>query len=385
MSVMPEQRCYYEVLSVARTATAEEIKKAYKKLALANHPDRNPGDEEAIGRFKEAAEAYEVLSDDDKRSRYDRHGHAGVRGGNARGPQFQDLGDIFEHFGDLFGGAFGGGGRKQRSGGAQRGAHLQTAITIDLLEASKGCVKDLEVQRKKPCDACSGSGSEPGHTPEQCDYCGGAGQVVQSQGFFRVQTTCPACRGTGKVIRHKCNKCYGSGRENENVTLSVNVPAGIDNGMQLCLKGEGEAGNNGGPRGDLYVDIRVKEHPRFQREGTHLICEVPVSYTQAALGTEIEIPLLEGTHLLKIPAGTQPGEVIRLKGKGLADPRGGRGGDLHLSIKLIVPKNLGEEHERLLRKLAEHEQARVSPHEKSWLEKVKGFFTGDDDDPEEEQ
>jgi len=382
---MPTQRCYYEVLGVMKTASGEEIKRSYKKLALQYHPDRNPGDEEAIIKFKECAEAYEVLSDADKRSRYDQFGHAGVKGAAGRGgPQFQDLGDIFEQFGDLFEGFgfFGGGsGRGRRGrGGAQRGAHLRTSVDVGLLEAAKGCEQEITVDRKKSCEHCSGSGSEPGHDPERCDYCGGQGQVVQSQGFFRVQTTCPACRGAGQVIRHKCNHCYGSGRQDEEVKLSVRIPPGIDNGMQLCLRGEGEAGTNGGPRGDLYVDVRVREHKRFKREGTHLICEAPITYTQAALGAELDVPLLEGTHRLAIPPGTQPGEVFRVRGQGMPDPRGGRSGDLHVAVRLIVPKKLDEDHEAALRKLAEIEHSRVHPHEKGWFDKVVDFFTGDDDD-----
>ena len=383
MPVMPTQRCYYEVLGVQKTASGDEIKRSYKKLAMKYHPDRNPGNDEAIGKFKEAAEAYDVLSDDGKRSRYDQYGHAGVKGAaGGGGQQFQDLGDIFEHFGDLFEGFgfFGGGGGGRRGrGGPKRGAHLQASIEISLLDAAKGCEQELRIDRKKSCEHCGGSGAEPGHTPEGCDYCGGQGQVVQSQGFFRVQTTCPACRGSGKVIRHKCNSCYGSGRESEEVTLTVKVPPGIDNGMQLCLRGEGEAGPNNGPRGDLYVDIRVREHKRFKREGSHLITEVPVTYTQLALGADVEIPLLEGTHDLKIPSGTQPGEVFRIRGQGMPDPRGGRGGDLHAAIRLFVPRSLEEDHEELLRKLAEIEHAQVNPHEKGWFDKVKDFFSGDDE------
>lgn len=381
MPVMPVQRDYYEVLGVARSASGEEIKKAYKKLALKFHPDRNPGDEEAVVMFKEAAEAYEVLGDDDTRSRYDRFGHAGVKG-RAGGHQFTDLGDIFEHFGDLFEGfGFGGGGgRRSRRGGAQRGAHVQASVEITLLEASRGIEKEIEVRRKKTCERCRGTGSEPGHSPERCDYCGGQGQVVQAQGFFRVQTTCPACRGAGQVIRHKCNVCYGSGRENETVTLTIKIPAGIDNGMQLRMTGEGETGPNNGPRGDLYVDVHVREHKVFKREGSHLVCEVPITYTQAALGAEFEIPLLEGTETLKIPPGTQPGEVFRFRGKGMPDPRGGRRGDLHAAVRLVVPKKLDEPHEDLLRQLAELEKTRVKPHEKSWFEKVKDFFSGDDNE-----
>jgi molecular chaperone DnaJ len=380
---MPTQRCYYEVLGVTKTASGDEIKRSYKKLAMQFHPDRNPGDEEAVVKFKEAAEAYEVLSDGEKRSRYDRFGHQGVKGaGGGGGPQFQDLGDIFEHFGDLFEGFgfFGGGNGGRRSkGGPQRGAHLKASVDITLLEALKGCEHELRLDRKKPCTHCDGSGAEPGHKPERCDYCGGQGQVVQSQGFFRVQTTCPACRGAGQIVRHKCNTCYGSGRESEEVTLSVKIPAGIDNGMQLCLRGEGEAGPNNGPRGDLYVDIRLREHKRFKREGSHLITEVPLTYTQAALGAEVELPLLEGTHKLKIPAGTQPGEVFRVRGQGMPDPRGGRPGDLHVAVRVVVPKKLEEDHEAALRKLAEIEKSQVNPHEKGWFDKVKSLWSGDDE------
>jgi molecular chaperone DnaJ len=375
------QRDYYEVLGVARSASGEEIKKSYKKLAIQYHPDRNKEDPDAVEKFKEAAEAYDVLSDADKRSRYDRFGHAGVKGaaGRAGGAQFQDVDDIFSAFGDLFEG-FGFGGRNNRRRGPQQGAHLQTAITIDLIAAATGCERDVSFRRKKSCTKCGGSGSEPGTTPETCNYCGGHGQVVQAQGFFRMQTTCPACRGSGQVIRHKCNTCFGSGLENEDITLQVKVPAGIDNGMQLCVRGEGEAGKQRGPRGDLYVDIRVKDHPLFEREGTQLMCRIPVTYTQAALGTTLEVPLLKGSEQLEIPAGTQPGEVFRLRGKGMPDPRGGRPGDMHVEVQLVVPKKLEEEHEALLRKLAELEDADVNSHHKSWLEKLKDLVTGQADE-----
>lgn len=376
---MPSQRDYYECLGVEKSAAADEIKKAYKKLALKYHPDRNPGDEEAVEKFKEASAAYDVLSDADKRARYDRFGHAGVNGGGG-GPQFHDLGDIFEHFGDIFEGFGLGGGRRRSRGGAQRGSDLRTSVTIDLKQAATGIEREVDVPRKKTCEKCSGSGSEPGHQPERCDYCGGQGQVIQSQGFFRLQTDCPACRGRGTIIRHKCNGCFGSGRVDEKVTLNVKVPAGIDNGMQLCLRGEGESGANGGPRGDLYVDVHVRPHSVFKREGVHLLCQVPVSYTQAALGSKIEIPLLEGKTNVELSPGTQPGEVIRLRGKGMPDPRGGRTGDLHLEIQLVVPKKLDAEHEAVLRQLATLEQANVMPHQKSWFDKVKALFTGDEDE-----
>lgn len=376
--VMAEKRCYYEILGVTKTANGTEIKKAYKKLVLKYHPDRNPDDEEATVKFKEAAEAYEVLGDDQKRRRYDQYGHAGVQGSRASAGGFED---ISEMFGDLFEG-FGFGSRSggRRGSGRSRGSDLKTSVTIDLTEAAKGVEKDIEVRRKKACSRCDGSGSEPGHTPETCDYCGGHGQVVQSQGFFRVQTTCPSCRGTGKVVRHKCNSCFGAGREDEVVTRTVTIPAGIDVGQHLCLRNEGEAGIGGGPPGDLYIEINVKEHPIFHREGSHLLCEIPITYSQAALGATIEVPLIDGQDTLKIPAGTQPGHQFRMKGKGMPDPRGRPSGDLHVEVQVVVPKKLSDEHRELLVKLAEHEKAEIHPNQKNWFERLKEFVTGSDDD-----
>ncbi|MGD9856965.1 MAG: molecular chaperone DnaJ [Planctomycetaceae bacterium] len=377
---MASKRDYYDVLGVAKGADAGEIKKAYKKLALANHPDRNPGDQEAVERFKEAAEAYEVLSDANKRVRYDRYGHAGVQGA-AGGAQFHDIGDIFEQFSDIFEG-FGFFGNRPRSGGRgpRRGSHLRSSLTITLVDAALGCEREISINRPKTCQTCAGTGAEPGTAAEVCDYCGGQGQVVQAQGFFRVQTTCPACRGAGSVIRQKCTTCAGSGRETESVTLTVKVPAGVDTGMQLCLRGEGEPGQGGGPRGDLFVDIRVSPHSLFKRDGSHLMCRAPITYTQAVLGGAIEVPLIQGTTELAIPAGTQPGEVFRLRGKGMPDPHGGRTGDVHVEVQLVVPRKLETAHEELLRKLAEHEKTQVSPHHKSWFEKLKELVTGDDEE-----
>lgn len=381
MPTMADKRDYYQVLGVEKQATIEDIKKAYKKLAIKYHPDRNNGDADAIEKFKEAAEAYDVLSNPDKRSRYDRFGHAGVSGaaGRGGGAGFSDLGDIFEAFGDLFEGfgAFGGRRRSGPGGGPSRGSHLQTRLTIDLVEAASDITKEIRIERTKTCARCAGNGCEPGSKPISCDYCGGHGQVVQAQGFFRVQTTCPACKGTGQVIRDRCTTCRGSGQESEEVVLDVRVPAGVDTGMQLVLRGEGAAGANGGPRGDLYVEVHVREHKLFKRDGKDLWCEVPISYTQAVLGTTVEIPLLTGRESLQIPAGTQPGDVIRLRAKGMPDPRGGRHGDLHVEVKVVVPKKLSPEHEELLRKLAEREQSEVHPHQKSWFDRVRKFFTGE--------
>lgn len=371
---MASKRDYYEVLGVPRDASQEVIKKAYKKLALANHPDRNPGDEEAVARFKEAAEAFEILSDDDMRARYDRFGHAGVQG-NGRAHGFNDLGDIFEAFGDMFEG-FGMFGAGARRGGtrAVRGASLKTSITIDLLEAASGCARELEMHRREPCKTCGGSGAKAGTKPTSCDYCGGAGRVVQSQGFFRIQTTCPACAGAGTVIREKCGDCSGTGRVPNKVKLEVKIPAGVDNGMQLCLRGEGESGTHGGPRGDLYVDIHVREHPLFRREDKNLTCTVPLTYTQAVLGTEMEVPVLGGRHLLNVPPGTQPGETFKLRGQGMPDPHGGRRGDMFVQVQVDIPKSLNPRQEELIRELAELEHANVSPHRQSFFEKLKNYF-----------
>lgn len=378
---MATKRDYYEVLGVSRDASGDEIKKAYKKLALKYHPDRNQGDEEAVEKFKEAAEAFEVLGNDEKRARYNRFGHQGVQGAaGGRGGGFNDINDIFDVFGDLFDG-FGMGGGRRRGGGRRptQGDSLKTRLDIDLLEAARGCEKTVEIRRKETCDTCDGSGAKPGSAADACDYCGGHGQVVQSQGFFRVQTTCPACKGDGKIIRDKCSDCSGAGKIPETVKLDVKVPAGVDTGMTLRLTDEGEAGTLGGPRGDLYVEIHVREHPLFHRDGPDLICEVPITYTQAVLGAEIEIPCLEGKTQHYIYPGTQPGEVIRIRGGGMPDPRGGRSGDLQLHVILEVPKKIDSEQEALLRELAEHEHASVSPHRSSFFDKLKEWFVPADD------
>ena len=373
------KRDYYEVLGVSKEASASEIKKAYRKLALANHPDRNQGDDAAVERFKEASEAFDVLSNPDKKARYDRYGHAGLGGAaGGGGAGFGDVGDIFDAFGDLFEGFGFGGGRRSRGGG-RRGASLRTAVTISLEDAAKGCKREIEVGRREACGTCNGSGAKPGTSPVQCSTCGGHGQVIQSQGFFRLQTTCPHCRGAGTMIQDKCRDCRGEGRIEKPTRLEVNIPAGIDSDMQMCLRGEGEAGQQSAPAGDLYVDVNVRRHSFFERQGTHLMCSVPVTYTQAALGTEIEIPLLDGRHTLKVPPGTQPGEVIRLRGMGMPNPQGGATGHLHVEIKVTVPKKLTDEEETLLRDLAALEEANVSAEQKSFFDKVKDYFSGDDE------
>ena len=375
MSPMATKKDYYEVLGVAKGAAPEDVKRAYRKAAAANHPDRNPGDDAAIERFKEAAEAYDVLGDEQKRALYDRYGHEAFARAGARQPGFNDVGDVFSAFGDLFEGFFGNTG--SRAGGGQRasrGESLKCSIQLDLREAAFGVTRSVEIERDELCSTCDSSGAKAGSSAERCSYCAGRGQIVQAQGFFRVQTTCPACRGAGEVIRDKCPKCSGSGREAKVARIEVKVPPGVDNGMQLCVRGEGEPGDRGGPRGDLYCDIHVADHPLFKRQGHDLVCAVPLSYPQAALGTELEIPLLDGRHQLTISAGTQPGEIIRLRGKGMPDPHSRRKGDLLIQIHMEVPKKLTQRQEELLRELSELERTNVSAHQKSFLEKIKDYF-----------
>ena len=378
---MTSERDYYEVLGVSRSASADEIKKAYRKLALKYHPDRNQGDDEAVAKFKEASEAFDVLSDSTKRSRYDQFGHAGVSGAAGGGAGFGDVNDIFSAFGDLFEGfGFGNAGGSRRRG-AKRGSSLQATVRIELPEAATGCKRELHINRHEECDTCHGSGAKPGTDKINCSTCGGHGQVIQSQGFFRVQTTCPACRGEGQTIEYPCDDCSGSGRVMKEVVREVTIPAGIDTGMQLCLRGEGEAGSRGGPRGDLYVDIEVKPHKLFERDGDDLRCRVPITYTQAALGAEVEIPTLSGRQTLEVQPGTQPGSVTKLRGQGMPDPRGSSHiGDLLVEVQVEVPRKMTSRQEELLRELAELEDKDVMPHRKTFFEQVKDFFSGEDDD-----
>lgn len=376
------QRDYYEVLGVSRSASADEIKKAYRKLALKYHPDRNQGDDEAVAKFKEASEAFDVLGDSTKRQRYDQFGHAGVSGSGGGGGGFHDINDIFSAFGDIFDGfGFGGSsGRRSGRGGARRGASLETTVVLELPEAASGCKRTLEVSRRETYDTCSGSGARPGSDVVTCSTCGGHGQVIQSQGFFRVQTTCPACKGEGKTVRDPCGDCSGSGRKMKTSTLEITIPAGVDTGMQMPIRGEGEAGLKGGPRGDLLVNFKVKEHPLFERHGQDLLCRLPISYSQAALGAEVDIPTLTGRESLKVKAGTQPGDLHRLRHKGMPDPNGRHHvGDLVVEIQVEVPRKVSKRQEELLRELAELEENDVMPHKKSFFEQVKDFFAGDDD------
>ncbi len=374
MATMAEKRDYYEVLGVDRNATEAQLSESYRKLAMKFHPDRNPGDEEAVVRFKEAAEAFEVLSHREKRARYDRFGHAGLDGGGA--PQFHDVSDIFHAFGDIFGEGFfseffGGRGHGRR---VNKGADVRCEVRLDLLEAAHGTSKTVRFMRHVACETCGGTGAKPGTKPETCPYCGGRGVVVQASGIFSLQTTCPSCHGTGRVIRSACGACRGEGYVQTKVTRKVDIPAGVDDRTRLRLSGEGEPSPNGGPPGDCYCFIHVAEHPLFQRRGQDLVCQVPINYPAAALGATIEVPTLDGPENLTIPAGTPTGETFTLRGRGMPDPRRHGRGDLLVQVHIEVPESLTPEHEDLLRKLAEVENANVTPIRKSFFEKLKELF-----------
>jgi molecular chaperone DnaJ len=369
------KRDYYVVLEVSRTATEAEIKKSYRRMAMKFHPDRNPDDAESEAKFKEAKEAYEVLTDEQKRAIYDQHGHEGLA---ARGGGGQSAADAFSDiFGDVFGDIFGAG----RRGGRQqvfRGADLRYDLELDLEEAVFGHSAEIEFASLAECEVCTGSGASPGSKTVTCETCNGVGQVRMQQGFFAVQQTCPRCKGRGQVISQPCDSCLGQGRVRKKRTISVKVPQGVDNGDRIRLSGEGEAGRNGGPPGDLYVEIRVREHEIFERDGSNLACEVPVGFTTAALGGTVEVPTLEGNVSLKVPSETQSGRVFRLREKGVKPVRGGPTGDLLCRVVVETPVNLTEEQRELLRKFAatvESSSRDHTPREKSWFDGVKRFFS----------
>jgi len=370
---------YYEVLGVNRDASEDDIKKAYRKLAMKHHPDRNPDNPKAEEQFKEAKQAYEILSDAEKRAAYDQYGHAGVDpsaaaagAGGFRGDAH--FGDFSEAFGDIFSDIFGGG--RQRSN-IYRGADLRYNLEISLEQAARGAETRIRIPTMEECTACHGSGAKPGTQPTTCPTCGGHGQVRMQQGFFSLQQTCPRCHGSGKIVESPCPTCHGAGRLKQHKTLSVKIPAGIDEGDRIRLAGEGEAGVNGGPAGDLYVAIHLQPHPVFQRDHNDLHCEMPVSFTTAALGGEIEIPTLDGHAKLKIPAETQSGKTFRLRGKGIRGVRSSSTGDLLCHVVIETPVNLTARQKELLQELEAinvKDSGRHNPRAKSWMDKVKEFF-----------
>jgi molecular chaperone DnaJ len=376
MSSMATERDYYEVLGLARTASDGEIASAYRKLAIKYHPDKNPGDDEAIERFKEAAEAFEVLNDPDKRARYDRYGHAGLNGRGFHSHHFTDVEDIFSAFSDIFGDLFGGGRSRPR-----KGRDVRCDVTLTLHEAAAGVTKSVEFQRHERCDDCKGSGAAPGSRREVCSYCRGQGRVIQQAGIVRMQTTCPACHGEGSTVKNPCKSCRGSGQKLKKVVTDVQIPAGVDDEMRIRIAGQGEPSPNGGPPGDCYCFISVLPHPLFERDGQHLVCRVPITYAQAALGTTIEVPTLQGRGELAIPAGTQSGAVFRMGGKGMPDPRRRGLGDLLVQVIIEVPKKLSKEEDTLLRALAELEHKHVAPERKGFFEKLKDYFTTEEETP----
>ena len=375
------KRDYYEVLGVERDADAEEIKKSYRKLALKYHPDRNPNDKAAEENFKELGHAYEVLSDPQSRAAYDQYGHAAfdprarANAGGFGGGGFHDPTEIFR---EVFGGSsifedlFGGGGR--REGGAQRGADLRYDMELSFMEATQGCDKEITVTKLGECEVCDGSGAEEGATQKTCPTCGGRGQVISSRGIFSIAQTCPRCEGRGRVVDKPCKNCRGSGRHEKTSTIKIRIPAGVDTGARLRSGGNGEAGARGGPAGDLYVVLHVKPHEIFQREGDDLICEVPISFVQAALGAEVEVPTLTGSMNIKIPGGTQSGTVFRLKGKGVKNVQGYGSGDLLAHVAVEVPTKLNSAQRAKLEEFAASCDENVNPISKGFFEKAKNLF-----------
>jgi molecular chaperone DnaJ len=377
---------YYELLGLARSASADEIKKAFRKHALKYHPDRNPGDKAAEEQFKKLSEAYEVLSDPDKRKLYDQFGAEGVKQQFGTGGfQWSDFthanefSDIFESFlgggggGSIFDQLFGGGGTRTRRGGGQRGSDLRVDIEVDFMDAVKGTEKRIEVTKPEQCPDCKGSGAAPGTSPSRCKHCNGSGQVRMTQGFFSIAQPCPVCSGTGQVVEHPCKTCAGQGRLQKKKALKVRVPAGIDNGSRLKISGEGEAGSRGAPTGNLYVVVHVREHEFFTREGENVICDVPISFPEAALGCEIEVPTVQGPVILKVPAGTQSGKLFRLKGKGIRTLQG-YVGDHFVRVVVETPANLNRTQRELLQKFAESCGKSTHPQSKGFFDAVGRFL-----------
>lgn len=373
---MATKRDYYEVLNVDRDASEADIKRAYRKAAMKYHPDRNPDDPEAETKFKEAAEAFEVLSDAEKRQRYDRYGHEGLRGAGMHDFSGMGASDIFSMFEDLFGDmGFGRG----RGGGARanRGYDLETEIEIELAEAAEGVSREVEFSRRDRCETCEGSGAKPGSLVEACSTCAGQGRVAVRQGFFQMVRTCPDCQGSGQVVREKCADCGGTGRRPLHRKIEVSVPAGIREGQVIRVPDEGEPGDHGGPRGDLHVVVHVESHDLFQRDGDNLVVPMPISFSQAALGDTVEAPTLEGTTELEIPRGTQHGATFRIRNEGMPNLRTGRPGDLIVQVLIEIPKKLTKRQEELLREFTETEDHRVMPHSRGFFEKLRAYIAGD--------
>jgi len=370
---MGTTRDYYEILNLQRNAGADDIKRAYRKLAMKYHPDRNPGDTQAEKNFKEASEAYEVLSDPDKRRRYDQFGHAGLRGAAGHDFNNMDVGDIFSMFGDIFGDMFGQAGRS-RGRRSARGYSLETEVEITLDDVLTGVEKEIEFTRQDICDTCSGSGAKAGTKPVTCTACGGVGQVQQGGGFFRMITTCPSCGGGGQVIQEPCSDCQGSGRKPRHRVINVKIPAGIHDGQAIRINGEGEPGMNGGLRGDLHVVVRIREHDLFIRDGDDLILKMPISFTQAALGGTVQVPTLNGSKELIIKPATQHGDVFRVDSAGLPNLRSGRRGDLVMVTMIEIPKKLSSRQEELLREFAETEDREVMPRSQGFWETIKRYI-----------
>lgn len=379
MAVATSKRDYYDILAIERDASPEQIKKAYRRLAHKFHPDRNQHDPDAEAKFKEAAEAYEVLSDSTKRAQYDRYGHAGLGGAGVHDFSHMDVGDIFSMFNDIFGGGFGGGGRRRA-----RGADLQTEVEISLEEVLTGTTRTIEFGRHEVCSTCDGSGAAPGSKRTQCSTCGGYGQVERSGGlgglFGRMITDCPACRGAGSTISTPCSSCSGGGRVVRQQQVTVEIPAGIHEGQAVQVRGEGEPSPDGASRGDLHCYVRVGGHPLLERHRNDLLCKMPISFTQAALGAKVEVPTLTGKAELKIPAGTQHGQLFRLRDLGLPDLRSGRRGDEIVQVFVEVPRKLNKDQERLLRDFAETEDKVVLPESKGFFDKVVDYIASKLDD-----
>ena len=355
---MTTKRDYYEILGLSRDAKGSEIKSCYRKLAMKYHPDKNPGDKDAEEKFKEAAEAYEVLRDPQKRNIYDQYGHQGLEGAGFSG--FGGFEDIFSSFGDIFEDFFGFNSGRRSQSRAQKGADLRYDLRLNFMDAAFGTETELNVDKKEVCQTCGGNGCSPGSEPATCQTCGGAGQVSRSQGFFTVRTTCPTCRGAGQTISEPCQECRGSGQIRVSKTVSVKIPAGVDTGSRLRLTAEGEPGLNGGPPGDLYVFIHVESHNFFQRDNTNVICQIPISFVQATLGDKIKVPTLENEKLLDIPKGTQPGDLFYLHGEGIPSLRNGRRGDQIIQVVIKTPTNLSKKQETLLKEFAQLESEKFS-------------------------